>query len=92
MEKQHQYKLIEGVFSPAEAQKILFTLIHNKISFHNVEAFSTTVRFQGDTSHSETRVQQLLDVKSLLSDQLALADDLQVKVKVDGYFEVTFLK
>ncbi len=59
MANEHNFKLIDGVFQPTEAQKLLFELINTKINFHNLDAFSNHIRFNTTLSNSESRTQEL---------------------------------
>lgn len=67
MTKIDSYKLIDGTFSAEEAGKILLQIVNNKINYHSLQSFSIKERFNGDVSHSEKRIKQLIKVrKSLL--------------------------
>ncbi len=92
MKNQQQFKLIDGVFTPEKAGKILYTMIQNKISFHNVAIMATSEKTNAEDEHSEKRVAELLAVRSSLKEQLHLANELGMKVEVNGYFEVKFVK
>ena len=59
MEQQHNFKLIDGEFSPQDAKSILYTLITSKINFHSRESFGIQVRSSGDTSWHENRIKEL---------------------------------
>ncbi len=70
MEKQFEFELVKGAFSPEEAGKVLFSLIQNKINYHNVETLSRQIRFGfgDDVSHSEKRIAELKEInKSLIA-------------------------
>jgi hypothetical protein len=66
MEKEYQFNLIEGQFSPLEAGKVLFALINSKVNFHNLEIFSDQIRFEEENLHSKNRVQSLLEASKYL--------------------------
>ena len=53
------FKLIDGVFSAEEAQRILMSLINNKIDFHSLFAFSDHIRFNNDVNSSKRRIDEL---------------------------------
>lgn len=57
--KELNFKLIDGEFSADEAQKILMSLINNKIDFHNLFAFSNHIRFNNDVNGSKKRIEEL---------------------------------
>jgi hypothetical protein len=59
MSNVREYKLIDGDFSPEESQKILMSLINNKIDFHNLFAFSNHIRFNNDMNVSKKRIDEL---------------------------------
>ena len=59
MTNELNFKLIDGVFQPKEAQKLLFELINTKINFHNLDAFSNYIRFNTTLSNAESRTQEL---------------------------------
>jgi hypothetical protein len=74
MVKTEEYKLIEGTFPAADASKILLEIINNKINYHNLQIFSIQERFNGDASHSEKRVKELLKISKALKKTLAAAE------------------
>jgi hypothetical protein len=82
MEKEYQFKLIEGQFVPSEAGTILFALINSKINYHNLEIFSHQIRFNDKNPHSKIRIKSLLDasesIKALV--QEALSKDMELKI------------
>lgn len=57
--KKINLKLIDREFSAEEAQKILMSLINNKIDFHNLFAFSNYIRFNNDVNGSKKRIEEL---------------------------------
>lgn len=72
------YKLIDGEFSAEEAQKILMSLINNKIDFHTLFAFSNHIRFNGDVNASKKRIEELTQT----GDEIA---EITKKASVEGY-------
>lgn len=92
MENLHQFKLIEGVFLPEEAGKVLFTLIQDKIKYHNLDIVSTRIRKDMDDSHSESRISALNKVRNSVKEILEFANAIDVNVEVNGYFEIRLLK
>lgn len=47
------FDLINGTFQPAEAKNVLFTLIKDKINFHELEMFSAYERYGVELPHSK---------------------------------------
>jgi len=83
MENEQNFKLIEGIFHPLEAQKLLMEMINTKINFHNLDAFSNHIRFNTSISNSKSRVNELNEtaekIKSLI--QYAQANNLELEIK-----------
>jgi hypothetical protein len=63
MEKDFQFQLIDGEFTPAGATKVLFPLINDKIKYHTLENFSNEIRFEKDSSNSKKRIIELGQVQ-----------------------------
>jgi len=76
--KQHTFKLIDGDFSAEEAQKVLMSLINNKIDFHSLYAFSNKIRFNDIDTVSKRRMEELTKTR----DEIA---QLAQKAKREGF-------
>lgn len=70
-------KLVQGVFSPAEAADVLLSLINDKIKFHTVQVLNLQKGYQEDTSHSEQRIKELKEAKNMVK-------NLVVKAQLEG--------
>jgi len=92
MENKHNFKLIEGEFTPSEAGKVLFTLVNSKINYHNLEAFSIKERFNGDVSHSERRIEELKSVNMSLTTIINFASEKGLHLKINSCIEITFIE
>lgn len=66
MENKIEIKLIDGVFTPSEAQTLLTTLIDNKINYHKIDDFSNHIRYDRDSQHSKQRILELVETKAAL--------------------------
>jgi hypothetical protein len=84
-EKDYQFKLVEGQYTPLEAQKILLGLINSKINFHQLENFSNEIRFNENSAHSKIRIELLTNASENISDLIAysLLNDMQFKIEGD---------
>jgi hypothetical protein len=91
MEKEYQFKLVEGEFSPSEAGKVLFSLINNKINYHNLEAFSNQIRFNEDNLHSKLRIQTLLAASENVKDLIKEALLNNMELKIDGVINISLM-
>lgn len=59
MEKQDNFTLIEGQFSPTESRELLLSIFKSKIRFHRMKNFSTKERFGKDDENALSRMLQL---------------------------------
>ena len=84
--------LVEGTFSPVEAADVLFSLISDKIKFHNLQLLSVQERFNGDTSHSEQRIKALKIAKNQAKDLILKARDEGYDVKIDSVIDIRLVK
>jgi len=91
-EKQTTIKLVEGTYTPAEAADILFSLIGDKIKFHNLQILSLQERFGLDTSHSEARILELKAAKNETKDLILEARDQGYQIEINGSIEIKFVK
>ncbi|TDD76026.1 hypothetical protein [Flavobacterium caseinilyticum] len=91
MEKEYQFKLVEGQFAPAEAGKVLFSLINNKINYHNLEKFSNQIRFDEDSSHSKIRIETLSEASAYIKDLISEASSKNIELKIEGVIQIVLL-
>ena len=82
MEKEQNYKLIDGVFTFEDADQVLTALLNYKIDYHNREDFSNHIRFNHEIEHSKVRIQELIttkqEIKKLLSENKLQDKKLQI--------------
>ncbi|RTY68962.1 hypothetical protein EKM05_10710 [Flavobacterium sp. GSP27] len=88
MEKEYQFKLVEGQFAPSEAGKVLFSLINNKINYHNLEKFSNQIRFDEDCSHSKIRLETLLEASEYIKELIKEASSKDLELKIDSVIQI----
>lgn len=92
MEGTQNFKLIDGVFSPTEAKKLIISLINNKINYHNLEDFSNHVRFNDNLSHSQKRILELQETKDEISNLIAFAEKQGFQLKINSTIEINIIK
>jgi len=92
MDTKLNYQLIDGTFAPEDASKILLEIVNNKINYHNLQIFSIRETSQGDTEHSEKRIEALLKTANAIRKELATAQINGYKVKIQCPIEITVLK
>lgn len=86
---QQSFKLIEGVFEPSEAVDVLFSVLGDKIRYHNIQILSIQERFNGDTSRSEKRLQELKKSKKDITKLILHARDQNCEVEILGNIQIT---
>jgi|GEM_PF-271582 len=77
-------KLVEGVFSPAEAADVLLSLINDKIKFHTVQVLNLKGGYNEDTSNSEQRIKELQEAKHVVKDLVVKAQQEGMNVEING--------
>ena len=55
--------LVNGTFTPGEAQELLLALLNSKINFHNTKDFSSRERFGKPDAHSQERLKHLKEAR-----------------------------
>ena len=71
MENTQDYKLIDGIFTCEEAEKVLIALFNYKIDYHNREDFSNHIRFNKNIEHSQKRIVELTQTKEAIQKMIA---------------------
>ncbi|MGL2986531.1 hypothetical protein ACSVH5_02945 [Flavobacterium sp. RSSA_27] len=90
MEKNFQFQLIDGEFTPIAAAKVLFPLINNKINYHSLESFSNEIRFDKDVTNSKKRIAELQEVQLLIQELLEKAEENGLKLKITSQIKIEF--
>lgn len=90
MEKDFQFQLIDGEFTPVGAAKVLFPLINNKINYHSLESFSNEIRFDKDVSNSKKRIAELQQVQLQIQELLEKAEENGLKLKITSKIKIEF--
>lgn len=90
MEKDFQFQLIDGEFTPVGAAKVLFPLINNKINYHSLESFSNEIRFDKDVSNSKKRIAELQQVQLQIQELLEEAEENGLKLKITSKIKIEF--
>ncbi|QTN32579.1 hypothetical protein HZ994_09625 [Akkermansiaceae bacterium] len=91
MKTPQKFQLIDGIFSPAEAQQVLGVMVKGKIDFHSLEKHSENERSGGGMEKSGSRLAYLRDLDGRLK---ALADEARAsgkRLKVTGEIQIEFI-
>ena len=89
MKSDQEFKLIEGVFQPDEAQKLLMEMINTKINFHNLDAFSNHIRFNTSISNSKARVNELNKTAEKLKFLIEYAKENNLELEIKSNISIT---
>lgn len=84
------FKLIDGVFTPEEAGRVLYPLLNHKINFHSVEIFSDEIRNQISKFNSKHRIEELESDKELMHELLKQAAKEGVQLKIKSNITIEF--
>jgi len=76
--------LVKGTFSPAEAADVLFSLISDKIKFHNLQILSLQNNVETNMQWSEERIASLQNSKNNAKDLILKARNEGYKLQIDG--------
>ena len=85
-------ELVKGIFSPIEAADILFSLISDKIKFHNLQVLQANKADNAAVAHSEKRVSALKEAKNIAKDLILKARDEDYEIKINGIIEIELIK
>lgn len=89
--QEKEFTLIEGIFEPDDALKVVSAVISSKINYHNLDAFSNSIRFNDDGSHSKKRVEALKNNLEDLKKSIEMARIEGKKVKIDSQILIQFV-
>lgn len=87
----HKFKLIDGIFSPGQAQQVLGAMVKSKIDFHSLEKHSETERSGVGEEASRARLEHLRNLDGALKRLFETAKDSGKRLKISGNIEVTYL-
>ena len=84
--------LIDGYFTPTEAQDVLMALLDEKINFHKIKRLSITEgNIESECHYDNTRIDQLIKEKQIAKDffdqvrasgaQFEINSTIEIKVK-----------
>lgn len=92
MENNTAYKLIDGKFSPEDAESVLTALFNYKIDYHQRDDFSKHIRFNHDIEHSKKRVQELTETKEIIKQLIADSKSNNLNLVIKGEITIQFEK
>ena len=91
-EEKKDFILIDGTFSPTEANAVLTNLITSKINYHILDDFSNFVRNDRNVEHSKKRISELTETKEQLRSFIDLANHSGSKLSIKSIISIEFTK
>ncbi len=88
MKKNQEIKLIDGLFSVEDADKVITKLINYKIDYHIREDFSNHIRFNNNIEQSNKRVQELNDTLIAFKKMIKENTNNSVKLKIKSFISI----
>jgi hypothetical protein len=92
MKNPQEYKLIDGIFTSEEAEKVLTALFNYKIDYHNREDFSNHIRFNKDIEHSKKRIAELTATKEAIKQLIANSKSDHFKLQINSTITIRLEK
>lgn len=90
--EQQSLKLVDGVFSPENAEDILLNMIQKKINYHNGLIFSTWERFGEACPDSEARLTALRNLRQEIQKLAEYGKENGMSMNVNCNIEISFTK
>jgi hypothetical protein len=88
MNNNQQIKLIDGIFSVEDADKVITKLINYKIDYHIREDFSNHIRFNNNIEHSNIRVEELNQTIIAFKKFIKEHTDNPTKFKIKSFISI----
>lgn len=88
----HDIKLIEGEFTPDEAGMVLFTLISDKLRFHQIQVLSNKERFNESNPQSEQRIRELREAEEEVAVIMERARENGMRLELQGSVHIKMIK
>lgn len=80
MKANTELTLVDGNFTPNEAQEALISLFTSKIQFHQMQNLSSKERLGVEDERAKKRIPELLESKRVISEIIQEANDKNMKV------------
>lgn len=88
MKNNKEIKLIDGMFSVEDADKVITKLINYKIDYHIREDFSNHIRFNNNIEQSNNRVQELNQTLVAFKEFIKEHSNNSVKFKIKSFISI----
>lgn len=88
MKNNKEIKLIDGMFSVEDADKVITKLINYKIDYHIREDFSNHIRFNNNIEQSNNRIQELNQTLVAFKEFIKEHSNNSVKFKIKSFISI----
>ncbi|MGJ8632615.1 MAG: hypothetical protein ACSHX7_01740 [Luteolibacter sp.] len=89
MNTKQAFQLIDGTFTPAEANHLLGDLVTSKVNYHRMQKYSHGETGSEGVSPSEKKLQHLNELKQQLDEIFTKASTSDQNLCVKGWIEIT---
>lgn len=84
-------QLIEGKFSPSEANDVITALIGEKINYHKLQSLKIREGNEhANCEYAESRIKELKDEKMIAKEFLKIARKEGMNLRINGTIEISF--
>lgn len=90
MEIEKSLILLKGTFSPEETVDVLFSLVNEKIRFHNTRILGINEGLSGSRAFHENRLEELVHTREIISDFVKTAKTAGQDIAIDGIIDLKF--
>lgn len=88
----HSIKLVDGIFSPSQANDVIRDLIDTKINYHKLSRLSLTEGNHDDKApYDNDRLDELSSEKKRLIDAIKIAKQNGKKIKLTSLIDIEYL-
>ena len=88
-----EVQLVEGLFTPSEANHIVNVLIEQKVNFHKLQKLRICEGCEdSDTTYENNRIEELLNEKQIAKDYISIARKEGYNVVINGVLNISFVK
>lgn len=88
-----EVNLVEGLFTPSEANHLVNVLIEQKVNFHKLQKLRICEgQEDADITYENNRIEELLNEKQIAKDYISIARKEGYNVVINGTLNISFVK
>lgn len=89
MNRKQTFQLIDGTFSPADANHLLGDLVTSKVNYHRMQTYSHGETVGEGVSPSEKKLLHLKELRQQLEEIFTTAAESNHNLTIKGWIEIT---